>query len=411
MKVRRNDAVPAYRPSVQSTQQNSATTSTGSRGSRDLYSAYRPKSDRTNDVVPTVNAGAQASHDYTAYQPANAGGLSSASDARRGDQFTSQNHSAYKPVDNSNHATVTDMPTTQYVRNQRLAQSRMDTNAGYKPAAGGDTSNRGDQFQNRSGYKPGADGNHSTVAPMPTTRSMRDRKLAQDRMAATSSYRPAVTKPHFTYSDHKAPKGYRPPTYREGHYYYSHPHYTRPCSFGFWSLDYYSGFSRRSMYFHYGLFPYIEVTRIIVDSYPTVIYVDQPIYTVYGVRYENSRYPGLDEALGDIRSAWISGRYDLIERHVRNSNDIAVLLDGRYDYSVAPDDYLAMTQDALGEMDSVSWVWDKVQPRRDGTITGFATHTYRSGDAVRKVYVSYTLQKVDGCYYIVEVGSTQVPWN
>lgn len=279
--------------------------------------------------------------------------------------------------------------------------ARSDHASGYHPsqgdAAGKPDMRQGDQTRNQD-------------RPRYTTQYLRDTKMAEARMSATRNYRPAVSKPSFTYAHYMPPKGYRPPTFREGRYYYSHPNYTRPCSFGFWSLDYYSGFSRRSIYFHYGLFPYIEVTRIIVDSYPAVVYVDQPIYTSYGVSYQSSRYPGLDDALGDIRSAWVSGRYDLIERHVCD-RDIAILLDGKYDYSVTSTDYLAMTQDALGEMDTVSFVWDKVQQRRDGTVTAFATHTYRSGDSTRKVYISFTLQRVDGCYYIVEVGSTQAPWN
>lgn len=267
-----------------------------------------------------------------------------------------------------------------------------------------------DQGKDHSNYKPGADHN-SLPDVMPTTQSIRDRKLAEARMAATKSYQPSSYKPHYSLADYHMPKGYKPPSYREGHYYYSHPHYTRPCNYGFWSFDYYSGYCRRSMYYHYGLFPYIQVTRIVVDSYPTIVYVGEPIYTIYGHRYNTDRYPGLNDTLSDIRSAWVSGRLDLLDRHVRDSHDIAVLLDGRYDYSISPDDYVQMTEDAMSEMDTDGFVWDKVQCRRSGEITAFATHTYRTGGVSRTVYTSYTFQRISGQYYITEIGTTQTPWN
>lgn len=284
----------------------------------------------------------------------------------------------------------------------------------YRSAGSRDSSNRPNttlnnktRGQDSSGYRPSTG---SRADQFPTSQSIRDRKMAEARTSAYGSYRPSTNR-NFTYSNHSRPKGYTPPNYRSGRYYYDSPRYTRPYSYGFWSFDYHQGYSRRSMYFHYGLFPYIAITRIIVDSYPSVVYVDRPIYSSYGIGYEGTRYPGLDDALGDIRSAWTGGRADLIERHVRDSYDIAVLLDGKYDYSVTAGDYLAMTEDALGDMNTVSFVWNKVQSRRDGTVTAFATHTYWSGDSTRRVYVSYTFQRVGSRYYIVETGSTRDPWD
>lgn len=257
-----------------------------------------------------------------------------------------------------------------------------------------------------SSYKPSE--SHS-ITKFPTTQSIRDRKLAEARMAGRTYYKPTTYKPQYTYSHYKAPSSYKPPTYRYGRYHYSHTHYTRPCTFGFWSFDYYPSYCRRSLYYHYGLFPYIQITRIIVSSYPRVVYVGDPIY-VYGSRYEFDRYPGLDQALADIRSAWMSGRLDLLDRHVSDSRDIAILLDGRYDYSVSPDDYVEMTEDALGEMDTVSFVWDKVRTRGDGDVTAFATHTYRTRGSTHRVHVSYTLDRAGSYYFITEVGSSQDRW-
>ena len=144
--------------------------------------------------------------------------------------------------------------------------------------------------------------------------------------------------------------------------------------------------------------------------YPEVVYVDRPVYVNGGYYLESQKYQALDDALADIRSAWISGRYDLVERHVMSEDKVAVFLDGRYDYSIDGEDYLLMTRDAIEDMETVSFVWDEVKQRSDNTVTAFGTHKYYdAAGATRSVYVSYTLDKVGSRYYIVEIGSSLDP--
>jgi hypothetical protein len=207
------------------------------------------------------------------------------------------------------------------------------------------------------------------------------------------------------------PRGYVPPAYRGGRYYYPSRPAAHPYYFGYWSFDYQPNFCARSIYFHYGCFPYIQITRVEVVSPPTVVYVEQPLYTSSGVYYSTSRFPGLDGVLGDIRSAWIAGRFDLIEPHVSPGRDVAVFLDGNYDYSISSDDYLSMTRDAVGNLETASFVWDSVRERADGQVTAFGAHTYRSNDGSNTVYISYTLRRSGGSYYITEVGSSADPLN
>ena len=94
-----------------------------------------------------------------------------------------------------------------------------------------------------------------------------------------------------------------------------------------------------------------------------------------------------------------------------NSGDkIAVLLGNKYDYSIDSDDYLSMTHDALEDMQTNSFVWNKVRERSDGTYTAFGTHRYTdSSGSTKTVYVSYTLEKIGREYYIIEVGSGTSP--
>jgi hypothetical protein len=142
-----------------------------------------------------------------------------------------------------------------------------------------------------------------------------------------------------------------------------------------------------------------------------VNYYDAPIYFGDDGYYLNRHLSSeLDDTLSDIRKAWIDGRPDLIKDHVNSSGEIAILLDGSYDYSVNPDDYMQMTSDAIDQMQTVSFTWQSVRRRSDGDYTAYAKHTYRDDSGDRKtVYVSYTLERDGGEYVIDEVGSSSSP--
>ena len=215
-------------------------------------------------------------------------------------------------------------------------------------------------------------------------------------------YRPGkLTRPH----------GYTPPIIRDGRWRYPQTHFPRPCFFGHWAYEYYPGFSWRSAFFYFGIYPYVEVTRI--QEYPRedIEFVSEPLY-ISGSNYAyDSRWDRIDEALADIRSTWLAGRFDLLKQHVRPESTIAVMTDGQYDYAISSEDYLSMTEDALDELDTVSFIWNKVRERRDGTVMAFADHSYWSNDRARTVYVSYTFKKVGGDYFISEIGSSANPLN
>ncbi|MGI6295602.1 MAG: hypothetical protein ACOX3G_05890 [Armatimonadota bacterium] len=252
-----------------------------------------------------------------------------------------------------------------------------------------------------SSYRP-----HNPTTSTSSTRVYNDRNRRP-----TLGYRPALPRTTKYVVGYRPaapyiPPTYRPPIYRTGFYYYPASYYDRPCYFAYWAPVYAPGFSYRSVYFSFGLFPYLRVSRISALSYTTISYVTAPIY-IDNIYHRPTRYAYLDETLADIRSGWIAGRYDLVERHVRPDRMIAVLLDGQYDYSVSGEDYLAMTRDALGDIDTTTFVWSKVRERADGTLTAFGEHSFRSSGAIRTLYVTYTLQRVGDSYYITEVGSSE----
>jgi len=267
-----------------------------------------------------------------------------------------------------------------------------------------------------SGYRPGGSSRPSNPSPADTTHKIMGG-------ASSGGYRPGVRTHSTAYAPkgtlrstgyhpgatHYVPRGYTPPTYRQGHFHYSTAYCPRPCSYGYWAFDYYPGFSWKSVYFHFGYFPYVQVSRVTEVTYVNVTYVTEPLYVSGGTYYYNSRYAGLDLALADVRSAWVGARFDLIERHVRLGSTIAILLDGEYDYSITADDYLSMTRDALIDLDTISFVWDKVRERQDGTVTAYGEHRFYSSDVARTVYVTYTLRRIGGDYYVTEIGSSSSP--
>jgi len=204
-------------------------------------------------------------------------------------------------------------------------------------------------------------------------------------------------------------RGYTPPTYRGGFYYYSCRPSDRPHHYGYWVFDRtYPAFSRKSVYYHYGAFPYVETARVHIGPYITLSYSRTPV-TIERDRYylNGRRIDGLDRALSDIRYAWLDDRPELIEKYLPAHQWMAVFLDGRYDYSLDPADYIRMTEDAIDEIRTIRFTWEEIRQHTNGDYTAFARHTYRD-DYVRTqtVYVSYTLHRIGQEYVIVEVGSS-----
>jgi hypothetical protein len=206
------------------------------------------------------------------------------------------------------------------------------------------------------------------------------------------------------------PTGYRPPTHSNGRYYYPVTQFqNKPLRYGNWYFGNYDpGFCRKSVYFHFGYFPYVQVARLWIGPYVSVTYVSRPTYSDYYLTRDRGVH--LEYAMADIRNAWLIGRPDLITNHVRAGEKIAVLLDGQYDYSLDADDYLDMTNDAVEQIRTVSFTWTTTRVRSDGQYTAFGRHEYRdAAGAVKTIYVSYTLEAVGGYCYITEVGYSGSP--
>jgi hypothetical protein len=168
----------------------------------------------------------------------------------------------------------------------------------------------------------------------------------------------------------------------------------------------------------------------------------------------NHAYPAdsYQAAFGDIARAWMDSTSKPLRKHIRDSDTrISVFLDKKYSYSIAPDDFVQITRDALDRLNTVSFDFTRLRKAKNGDVTAYGIHVYRvggadtttdskDGDTVpfdqsgpdsstaspyakandpshgaeKTVYVSYTLRRHDTQWYIIAIDSSDqelVPGN
>lgn len=181
-----------------------------------------------------------------------------------------------------------------------------------------------------------------------------------------------------------------------------------------WYCDwyYYEPIINRScfspFYFYVFLPAYIPLTRVVYISQPRVVYVETPYYGYNNDDYYlNRRNDALSNAISDIRRAWQDGDYGLYSRHLYRDGKISVFLDGRYAYSLTANDYADLSRDAIETVYTERFTIDSVKQRNNGQVVLYGTHTYQlDNNDSRRVYVSFTLERSDGEWFIIEVGSS-----
>ena len=143
-------------------------------------------------------------------------------------------------------------------------------------------------------------------------------------------------------------------------------------------------------------------------------------------------------AFGDIARAWMDDAVKPLRKHVRdNDTRVSVFLDKKYSYSIASSDFVQITRDALDRLNTVSFDFTRLRKAKNGDVTAYGIHVYRtgttdskddaSGDTVpfdgsgtdtvtnssksveKTVYVSYTLHLHDTQWYIISVDSSDQP--
>lgn len=219
-------------------------------------------------------------------------------------------------------------------------------------------------------------------------------------------------------------RGYYTPYREVGFYYPNYVFYPYYCPTYTPSAVYFSPYS-----FYYGVCaPYIY-RRHAYYAYPSTIWIDIPIYVNneyrgwgddrrsrddYYLNRSADYYdpdsvadPSLRDALDDIHDAF---RYGSIE-HLINLVDpelkVAVFLKGKYEYSVASNDYLDMTRDAMRNMDTIQFDFTRLRKRAMNVYVASGKHVYRNRDGqTRTVYVSFVLEKLRDRWTITQIGTS-----
>jgi hypothetical protein len=115
----------------------------------------------------------------------------------------------------------------------------------------------------------------------------------------------------------------------------------------------------------------------------------------------------VDSTLAEIRKAWVTDDIDLLLKHVRTDQDINVYLKGKYTYSLPAEDYRDLTQDAMKNTDTTSFRWLNVDRRSADEVFVRGEHVFNDSDGERRsVYTTFTLVRINGAWWIAEVGTS-----
>lgn len=160
-----------------------------------------------------------------------------------------------------------------------------------------------------------------------------------------------------------------------------------------------------------------------------MIYVDIPLYSGVNCRgyapisrednylerdYLWQREPGIGSAVDELREAFGHGNIDALVALTDPNVQIAVFLQGKYEYTLDANDFVDLTRDGLQGIDTISFDITRVHERSAGIYVVSGEHVYRDRNGQRrKVYVSYVLEDIKGIWTLTQVGTAPdriQPW-
>ncbi len=185
--------------------------------------------------------------------------------------------------------------------------------------------------------------------------------------------------------------GYRRGGFGYGHYFYDP--YDYACVASPW-------------YRYSYLPPYLDRTRVIVvNNYPSTWGWDG--WTTYDYRSvrDDRRDEAVQDALDDLRSAFERQSEQDANRLVPQSGNVAIFNEGRYDYSLSPEDFLGMFLDGVEQSKTLSY--EILEARRQGDeVRVRARHEYEDSWGARQSTIhTLTFRREGGDYVIREFGS------
>jgi len=188
------------------------------------------------------------------------------------------------------------------------------------------------------------------------------------------------------------------------HHYYSYPHYSATRVSGAVVVSPFS--------LYVGVFPpYIDRAHVIF-SRPRSVYIDVLIGggrrdDYYLNRRDDDRWRSdsdLKHAVYDIEDSFRNEDITLLARVTDPNTKIAIFTEGKYDYSLEPNDYLDMTRDFTRSVRTTSFEAYRVHYRASGVYQVFAKHVYRDQDGRSKtVYLCMVLERIGGQWTLTQI--------
>lgn len=166
-------------------------------------------------------------------------------------------------------------------------------------------------------------------------------------------------------------------------------------------------------YYYPQLPPYFSTRRC---YFPTYYSAWTPFY---GVRYQyqqpsreywNRDYNELDYVIEDITYAFLDGDRRSIDRLVPRRGNVAIVIDGRYAYSLQPEDFYDTLMDATQNTNTRDYKILDVQYRKD-VASVFARHDFDDPWGRRTSVYHYFRLEPEGRNWVVrEFGTSNSRW-
>jgi hypothetical protein len=185
-------------------------------------------------------------------------------------------------------------------------------------------------------------------------------------------------------------------------------YFSDPYFFAFYYEGYYP-----AAYTYFGWSPsWIYPSRV---YYAPAEYYYTPVtpYRYYQGYYQGGSdldYAGAEQAIGDIRQAWINADIGPIASHLTDKLDIRVYFDGEYSYTTSTDDFYAMTLDTLATTQTAAMDFDEPIWVTSNEVFYTGRQVFYDPDGARHtVYVSFRLRHLGADWYLVAIGTSNDP--
>jgi hypothetical protein len=188
-------------------------------------------------------------------------------------------------------------------------------------------------------------------------------------------------------------------------------HYNRQWRDDYWGFSHYIFDPFRydcvvsPWYYYHSLPPYFSNRRVTIVSVLPPLVIGQDPYS-YPDPYRRNDSRELDRALDDIRDMFLDEDRRALEDLLPRRGVVNIYVDGRYSYSIDPDDFYDSTRDAIENVRTRDYEIVRVR-RSGGYVHVTARHEFEDPWGGREaVYHTYRLEPEGDRYVIREFGTT-----